>query len=144
VLRQGLTIVPGIKITLCAFKPASGLSPIDRFGANPCAEEEAKTLSEIIEALNSRHGTEFSDEDYIRFEAVNQDILDDDAWAEMLRNNDPRDVQPRFEAEFVRRTIQAFHRDGAMRNALMQDQEAHDMLMQLMFRRAVRGVSKAA
>lgn len=120
------------------------LSPIDRFGANPFTEEEAKTLSEIIEAFNSRHGTEFSEEDYIRFEAVNQDILDDDAWAEMLRNNDPRDVQPRFEAEFVRRTIQAFQRDGAMRNAFMQDQEARNMLMQLMFRRAVRGAGRAA
>ena len=120
------------------------LNPIDRFGANPFTEEEAKTLSEIIEAFNSRHGTEFSEEDYIRFEAVNQDILDDDAWAEMLRNNDPRDVQPRFEAEFVRRTIQAFQRDGAMRNAFMQDQEARDMLMQLMFQRAVRGAGRAA
>lgn len=122
----------------------ASLSPIDRFGANPFTEEEAKTLSEIIEAFNSRHGTEFSEEDYIRFEAVNQDILDDEAWAEMLRNNDPRDVQPRFEAEFVRRTIQAFQRDGAMRNAFMQDQEARDMLMQLMFRRAVRGAGQAA
>lgn len=27
VLRQGITIVPAIKITLCAFKPASGLNP---------------------------------------------------------------------------------------------------------------------
>lgn len=122
----------------------AALSPIDRFGANPFTEEEAKTLSEIIDAFNSRHGTEFSEEDYIRFEAVNQDILDDEAWAEMLRNNDPRDVQPRFEAEFVRRTIQAFQRDGAMRNAFMQDQEARDMLMQLMFRRAVRGAESAA
>lgn len=27
VLRQGITIIPGIKITLCTFKPASGLNP---------------------------------------------------------------------------------------------------------------------
>lgn len=27
VLRQGITIVPGIRIALCAFKPASGLNP---------------------------------------------------------------------------------------------------------------------
>ncbi|PUB14219.1 MoaD/ThiS family protein [Yoonia sediminilitoris] len=122
----------------------ASFSPIDWFGANQFTEEEAKTLSEIIEAFNSRHGAEFSEEDYIRFEAVNQDILDDDTWAEMLLNNDPRDVQPRFEAEFIRRTIQAFHRDGAMQNAFMQDQEARDMLMQLMFRRAVRGAERAA
>lgn len=120
------------------------LSPIDRFGANPYTEEESKTLTEIIEAFNARHGTEFSEEDYIRFEAVNEDILGDDVWADMLRNNDPRDVRPRFDAEFMRRAIQAFKRDNAMRNAFMQDQEARDMLMGLMFKRAVRGAVRAA
>ena len=120
------------------------LSPIDRFGANPYTEEESKTLTEIITAFNARHGTEFSEEDYIRFEAVNNDILEDDVWAEMLRNNDPRDVRPRFDAEFMRRAIRAFQRDNAMRNAFMQDQEARDMLMTLMFQRAVRGAGRAA
>lgn len=120
------------------------LSPIDRFGANPYTEEESKTLTEIIESFNARHGTEFSEEDYLRFEAVNNDILEDDVWAEMLRNNDPRDVRPRFDAEFMRRTIQAFQRDNAMRNAFMQDKEARDMLMGLMFQRAVRGAGRAA
>ncbi|ATG47791.1 DEAD/DEAH box helicase [Celeribacter ethanolicus] len=120
------------------------LSPIDRFGANPYTEEESKTLTEIITSFNARHGTEFSEEDYIRFEAVNNDILDDDVWAEMLRNNDPRDVRPRFDAEFMRRAIQAFQRDNAMRNAFMQDQEARNMLMGLMFQRAVRGAGRAA
>lgn len=120
------------------------LSPIDRFGANSYTEEESKTLTEIIESFNARHGMEFSKDDYIRFEAVNNDILDDDVWAEMLRNNDPRDVRPRFDAEFMRRTIQAFQRDNAMRNAFMQDKEARDMLMGLMFQRAVRGAGRAA
>ncbi|MCO8146711.1 DEAD/DEAH box helicase family protein [Rhodovulum tesquicola] len=119
------------------------LSPIDRFGANPYTEEEAKALSEIIEAFNARHGTDFSEEDYVRFENVNEDIVNDDAWAEMLRNNDPRDVRPRYDAEFMRRAIQAFQRDNAMRNAFMQDREAREMLMGLMFRRAVRGAEAA-
>ena len=120
------------------------LTPIDRFGANPYSEEETKALTEIIQAFNARHGTEFSEEDYIRFEAVNADILGDEDWAEMLRNNDPHDVRPRYDAEFMRRTISAFKRDGAMRNAFMQDQEARDMLMALMFKRAVRGAGRAA
>lgn len=123
---------------------SKALSPIDRFGANPYTEEEQKTLSEIISSFNSRHGTEFSEEDYVRFEAVNADILKDDTWVEMLARNDPRDVRPRFDAEFMRRAIQAFQRDNAMRNAFMQDQEARNMLMGLMFQRAVRGAGRAA
>jgi type I restriction enzyme R subunit len=75
---------------------------------------------------------------------VNADILEDDTWVEMLARNDPRDVRPRFDAEFMRRAIQAFQRDNAMRNAFMQDQEARNMLIGLMFQRAVRGAGRAA
>lgn len=120
------------------------LTPIDRFGANPFTEDEAKTLKEIIEAFNSRHGTEFSEDDYIRFEAVNNDILNDEEFAEMLRNNDPRDVRPHFDKQFMRRARQAFQRDNAMRNAFMQDEEARKMLMTFMFQRAVRGAAAQA
>ena len=120
------------------------LSPIDRFGANPFTEEEQAALSEIIEAFNARHGTNFTDEDYIRFEAVNEAILEDEVWAEMFRNNQPQDVRPHYDAEFMRRAIQAFQRDNAMRNAFLQDREAREMLMSLMFQRAVRGAGRAA
>ena len=61
------------------------LSPIDRFGANPYTEEESEALSAIIEAFNARHGTAFTDEDYLRFDAINDDIVGDEKWAEMLR-----------------------------------------------------------
>jgi type I restriction enzyme R subunit len=44
----------------------------------------------------------------------------------------------------MRRAIQAFQRDNAMRNAFMQDQEARNMLIGLMFQRAVRGAGRAA
>jgi type I restriction enzyme R subunit len=120
------------------------LSPIDRFGANPFTEEDRASLSEIIEAFNSRHGTNFTDEDYIRFEAVNEAIIEDEEWAEMFRNNRPDDVRPRYDAEFMRRAIQAFQRDNAMRNAFLQDQDAREMLMGLMFERAMRGAARGA
>ena len=72
---------------------------------------------------------------------MNDAILGDDAWADMLRNNNPGDVRSRFDAEFMRRTILAFQRDGAMRNAFLQDAEARNMLMGLMFQRAIRGAN---
>ena len=61
----------------------------------------------------------------------------------MLRNNDPRDVRPHYDTEFMRRAIRAFQMDNAMRNAFMQDREAREMLMRLMFQRAVRGAGQA-
>lgn len=121
----------------------ASLSPIDRFGANAYTEEEQRALSEIIDAFNARHGTNFTEEDYIRFEAVNEAILDDEAWVEILRNNAPEVVKDRFNAEFMRRAIHVFQRDNQMRNAFMQDKEARDMLMGLMFRRVMRAARAA-
>lgn len=120
------------------------LAPIDRFGANPFTEEETQALSEIIAAFNDRHGTDFSEEDYVRFEAARADIVADEDWAARLRNNAPGDVRPHFDAEFMRRAIQAFQRDNEMRNAFLTDEEARRMLMDLMFRRAVREARDAA
>src|SRR5690606_112684 len=61
------------------------ISPISEFGAKPYAEEEKRSLSEIVSSFNERHGTEFTDADFVRYEAVNQDIMSDDL-VEMLRN----------------------------------------------------------
>lgn len=66
------------------------LDPITEFGANPYTEEEEKSLSEIIESFNERHGTSFSREDFLRFERVTREIMDQD-MTEMIRNN-PADV----------------------------------------------------
>ena len=66
------------------------LRPITEFGANPYTEEEEQSLSEIIDSFNQRHGTQFTREDFLRFEQVNRDILDE-GMLEMLKNN-PADV----------------------------------------------------
>ncbi|WP_176556242.1 hypothetical protein [Rubellimicrobium rubrum] len=62
----------------------------------------------------------------------------------MLRNSDPDVVRPRFDAEFMRRAVQAFQRDRAMQGAFLQDREAREMLMRLMFGRAIRAANQPA
>ena len=64
---------------------AEALKAISEFGAKPYTEDEKKELSEILEAFNERHGTDFTEADMIRFEQVNREILDED-MSEMLRN----------------------------------------------------------
>ena len=50
----------------------AALKPISEFGAKPYTEDEERSLSEIIKAFNERHGTQFTREDFIRFEQVNR------------------------------------------------------------------------
>jgi len=115
------------------------LKAIKEFGAKPYTEDEKKELSEIVKAFNDRHGTEFTEEDMIRFEQVNREILDDD-MTEMLRNNPPDVVYAAFRDAFFQGAIRMFQRDNEMRNIVLTDAEARDKATRHFFNRAMREV----
>lgn len=70
------------------------IDPIGHFGTNPYTEEEQRSLSEIIETFNERHGTNFTEADILRMERVNDELLADDDTVAMLRNNPPDVASP--------------------------------------------------
>jgi len=81
------------------------LGRIDEFGPRGLSKDEKKTLSEIIEAFNARHGAEFSSRDFVRFEVAAKEIADDEDLAEMLGNNPLGTSEQRFPTEFIQRVI---------------------------------------
>jgi type I restriction enzyme R subunit len=113
------------------------LSPISEFGAKPYTEEEQRSLSEIVSSFNERHGTDFTDADFVRYEAVNDEILNDDL-VEMLRNN-PEDVVYKAFAElFFRGSVRSFQRDNEMKSAMLTDPKVREQITKHFFRRARR------
>ena len=114
-----------------------GLTPITEFGANPYTEEEEKSLSEIIDSFNERHGTQFSREDFLRFERVNREILDDE-MEELLRNNPTDVVYNTFAQAFFQGMVKLFQQDNEMRNIVMTDSDARQQATRHFFRRAQR------
>jgi type I restriction enzyme, R subunit len=80
------------------------LDRISEFGANPYTDEEEKLLSEIIDSFNERHDTNFTSEDFLRFERVNRGILDDDIL-DMMLNNPADVVYNAFSQAFFQGTI---------------------------------------
>lgn len=115
----------------------AALKAISEFGAKPYTEDEQKELSEIVKAFNDRHGTEFSEEDMVRFERVNREIMDDDL-TEMLRNNPPDVVYTAFSQAFFQGAIRMFQKDNEMRNIVLTDAEARDKATRHFFSRALR------
>ena len=115
------------------------LRPIVEFGAKPYTEDEEKSLSEIVKAFNDRHGTDFTEEDMLRFEQVNREILDDD-MTEMLRNNPPDVVYSAFSQAFFQGAIRQFQRDTEMKNIVLTDSEAREKAIRHFFARALREV----
>ena len=115
------------------------LKPISKFGANPYTEDEERSLSEIISSFNERYGTEFTSEDFLRFEQVNQEILDED-MTEMLRNNPPDVVFSAFSQAFFKGAIRMFQRDNEMKSIVLSDAQARDQATRHFFNRALREV----
>ncbi|MCY4312092.1 MAG: DEAD/DEAH box helicase family protein [Gammaproteobacteria bacterium] len=115
------------------------LPAISEFGATPYTEDEKKELSEIVKEFNNRHGTDFSEEDMLRFEQVNREIMDE-KLSDMLRNNPPDVVYSAFADAFLRGVIQIFQRDRDMQNIILTDPEARDKATRHFFSRALRAV----
>ena len=120
------TLAPGETTTL---------EPITEFGANPYTDDEEQSLSEIIQSFNERHGTEFSREDFLRFEKVNQEIMDDD-MKDMMRNNPADVVYNAFSERFFQGMVRAFQTDNEIQNIVMRDPEAREQATRHFFKRA--------
>ena len=113
------------------------LKPISEFGANSNAEDEKKELSEIVKDFNNRFGTAFSEEDMVRFETVNRQIMDED-MTEMLRNNAADVVYKAYKDEFLQALLRAFQRDNELINIVLTDPEAREKATQHFFNKALR------
>jgi type I restriction enzyme R subunit len=116
------------------------LPAIKDFGANQYTAEEEKTLSEIVQSFNERHGTEFTNEDFLRFETVNNQLMREDNMVDMLRNNPPDVVYGAFEEAFRKGAIRMFQRDEDMKNILLSDPLIRTQAVRHFFNRALRSV----
>jgi len=144
-------------LTLAAFKLQEGeagraslapgetahLQPITEFGANAYTEEEERSLSEIITSFNERHGTQFSREDFLRFERVTREVMDAD-MTEMIRNNPADVVYTAFSQAFFQSMVKMFQKDNEMRNIVMTDRDAREQATRHFFQRAQRQAREGA
>lgn len=118
------------------------LAPITEFGANAYTEEEERSLSGIIDSFNDRHGTSFSREDFLRFERVTRDIMNEE-MTEMVRNNPADVVYNAFSQAFFQGMVKMFQQDNEMRNIVMTDKDAREQATRHFFKRAQRQAKEA-
>lgn len=115
------------------------LTAIDEFAAKPYTEDEAKALSEIVRSFNERHGTQFTEEDFLRLEQVKRKALDEEMTA-VLRNNPPDVAYPAFSRRIFEEAIKQFQRDSSLQNIILTDAEDRERVFRHLFNRALREV----
>lgn len=118
---------------------AEPLTAISEFGAKPYTEDEAKALSEIVRSFNDRHGTQFTEEDFIRLEQVKRKALDEEMMA-VLRNNPPDVSRPTFVRRLLEETIKQYQRDSSLQSIIMTNAEDRNRIFNHLFSRALREV----
>ena len=118
------------------------LTAISDFAAKPYDEDEARALSEIVKAFNDKHGTQFTNEDFLRLERVSHAALDEDMRA-VLRNNPPDVAYPTFSRRFFEEAIRQFQRDSSLQNIVMTDPDVRNMAFRHFFSRALREVRES-
>ena len=119
------------------------LAAISEFGAKPFTEDEKKELSEIIKSFNDRHGTEFTEAQMARIEAVNPEIVDEN-MREMLRNNPPDVVRSAYDQAVFQGMIRMFQNDAEMRDIILTDPEIRNKVTSYLFGRALRDAQRVA
>lgn len=118
------------------------LTAISDFAAKPYNEDEARALSEIVKAFNDKHGTQFTNEDFLRLERVSHAALDDEMKA-VLRNNPPDVAYPTFSRRLFEEAIRQFQRDSSLQNIVMTDPDVRNMAFRHFFSRALREVRES-
>ena len=97
--------------------------------------------TDSISSFNDRHGTNFTREDFLRFEQVNRDILNED-MSEMIRNNPADVVFKAYSDAFLQGMVKVFQQDQQMRNVVMTDKDARERATRHFFKRAQRQVKQ--
>lgn len=83
-----------------------------KHGAGGAVEDEKVRLSSILEKLNDRFGTEFSETDYLSREQVKEDILNSDDIQQKAKNNTKENFKFAFERTFMDFVIDRMNNQG--------------------------------
>ena len=117
------------------------LAPISAFGAR-YSEDERKELSEIIQTFNDCHGTNFTEEDIVRFEKVNEKIMSYRNYdlPAMLRNNPEDVVYKTYSEVFFQEAVLMLKRERKLGSIILSDSDAREKVVKFFFYQARKKV----
>lgn len=103
------------------------------YGKGVRAEEEKERLSEIIERLNDKFGTEFTDTDKLSYEQIKEDIINDDDLAQKAQNNTKDNFKFSYEKAFLDIVIARIAQNEKFFMKMLEDSDFKDTVMNYMF-----------
>ncbi|MCF8346094.1 MAG: DEAD/DEAH box helicase family protein [Bacteroidales bacterium] len=99
-----------------------GLDGLDDAGVRSKKEEKAR-LSEIIEILNDRFGTDFTEADKLYFDQIEEELVGNKKLAEQAKNNSQDNFKYGFEDVFLNTLISRMDQNQELFTKMMDDDE---------------------
>lgn len=112
------------------------------FGKGAGEEEEKKKLSEIIEKLNDKFATEFTDTDRLSYEQIKEDIINNDDLAQKAQNNTKDNFKFSYEKAFLDIVIGRMSQNKKFFMKILEDSDFKDTVMEFMFNEVYESFSK--
>lgn len=99
-----------------------GLDGISESGIRG-SKEEKEALSQIINVLNKRFGTEFTDADKLFFEQIEEDLIADERLTEQAKSNSMENFKFGFEEAFMGKIIARMEQNEDIFSKMMDDKD---------------------
>ncbi|MEC5424288.1 DEAD/DEAH box helicase family protein [Virgibacillus sp. C22-A2] len=100
-------------------------------GASP--EEEKERLSSIIDRLNERFGTEFTETDKLSRDQIIEDMINDDELAQKAQNNTRENFKFSYEKSFLDYVISRMSQNEKFFMKMLENGEFRTFIMEDMF-----------
>jgi type I restriction enzyme R subunit len=98
-------------------------------------KEEMAALSEIIDVLNKRFGTEFNDADKLFFDQIEAELVADEKLAEQARSNSISNFKFGFDDIFMDKLISRMEQNQDLFGKMMDDKEFGDLVKAYMLKK---------
>mgnify|MGYP001209312431 CR=1 FL=1 len=103
------------------------------FGKGTTPEEEKEKLSSIIERLNDRFGTDFSDTDRLSYEQIKEDIVNNEDLVQKAKVNTKDNFKFSYEEAFIDIVIERMSQNEKFFMKMLEDSDFKNTVMNYMF-----------
>ncbi|QXP72120.1 type I restriction endonuclease subunit R [Polaribacter sp. R2A056_3_33] len=118
-----------------------GLEGLDGAGIR-MSKEEQEALSEIINVLNNRFGTEFNDADKLFFDQIEEELILDDKLSEQAKNNTLSNFKFGFEDAFMDKLIGRMEQNQDIFSKMMDDKDFGGLVKNYMLKKVYERLNK--
>ncbi len=119
----------------------TGLNSMSEAGLRRDKEEKAP-LSEIIELLNDKFGTDFTDADRLYFQQIEEALVEDEKLAQQARSNDIDNFKYGFEDVFMEKLIDRMEQNEDIMKKILDNKEFGDLVKDIIMRSVYKRLQK--